>query len=51
MTNPMTDAPWWKMLVEIVALPAFDASLPFVLAGILAVGLLALWKMVKRIQN
>jgi hypothetical protein len=51
MTNPTTDAPWWNMLVEIIGLPALDALLPFVLAGILAVGLVALGAMVKRIQN
>jgi hypothetical protein len=51
MTNSTTDAPWWNLLFESTGLPALDALLPFVLAGILVVGLLALGSMVKRIQN
>jgi len=36
MTNPMMNAPWWDMLFEIVALPAINVLLPFMLVGILA---------------
>jgi hypothetical protein len=40
MTNPAENAPWWNLLLEIVALPAVNAALPFVLAAILAFALL-----------
>jgi hypothetical protein len=36
MTNPTESAPWWNLLLEIVALPAVNAALPFVFAAILA---------------
>jgi hypothetical protein len=41
MTNPTENAPWWNLLLEIVALPAVNAALPFVFAAILAFALLA----------
>ena len=34
MTNPTENAPWWNLLLEIVALPAVNAALPFVFAEI-----------------
>jgi hypothetical protein len=40
MTNPTENAPWWNLLLEIVALPAMNAALPFVCAAILAIALL-----------
>ena len=36
MTNPTGNASWWNLLLEIVALPAVNAALPFVFATILA---------------
>jgi hypothetical protein len=36
MTNPTENAPWWNLLLEIVALPAVNAALPFVLPLFLA---------------
>jgi hypothetical protein len=47
----MENAPWWNLLFEITALPAVNAMLPFVLAGILVVVLLALRRILKRWQN
>jgi len=38
----MASAPWWNLLFEIVALPVMNTLLPFMLAGILAIVLLAL---------
>jgi hypothetical protein len=47
----MASAPWWNLLFEIVALPVMNTLLPFVLAGILAIVLLALGSILKRPQN
>ena len=47
MTNPAENAPWWNLLLEIVALPAVNAALPFVLAAILAFALLAVGRPLK----
>ena len=47
MTNPTESAPWWNLLLEIVALPAVNAVLPFVLAAILVFVLLAVGRALK----
>jgi len=47
MTNPTENAPWWNLLLEIVALPAVNAALPFVFAAILAFALLAVGRALK----
>ena len=47
----MANSPWWSLLFEIVALPVVNTLLPFVLAGILAILLLALGSILKRPQN
>ncbi len=47
MTNPTENAPWWNLLLEIVALPAVNAVLPFVFAAILAFALLAVARALK----
>jgi hypothetical protein len=49
MMNPMESAPWWITLFEITALPAVNAALPFVLAAILAVALIGVWRALKRL--
>ena len=47
MTNPAEGAPWWNLLLEIVALPAVNAALPFVFAAILAFALLGVGRALK----
>ena len=47
MTNPTGNASWWNLLLEIVALPAVNAALPFVFATILAFALLAVGRALK----
>jgi hypothetical protein len=47
MTNPTENAPWWNLLLEIIALPAVNGALPFVFATILAIALLAVGRALK----
>ncbi len=47
MANPTETAPWWNLLLEIVALPAVNAALPFVFAAILGFALLAVGRALK----
>jgi hypothetical protein len=47
MSNPAENAPWWNLLVEIAALPAVNAALPFVFATILAFALIAVGRALK----